>query len=82
MVFKDKKDVEKLDTQKNIFIAQQLYLKAINYGPGRTSKPHSQTCKNRILAEIAKTPEGQACIAQASDRLGRTVAEMGEMHRN
>ena len=46
-----------------------------------TSRPHSTTCKKRILAEISKTPEGQARIAQASDRLDRTVADMGEMHR-
>ena len=31
----------------------------ISYDLGRTSKPHSQTCKTRILAEIGKTPEGQ-----------------------
>ena len=53
----------------------------ISYGPGRTSRPHSMTCKKRILAEISKTPEGQARIAQASERLDRTVADMGEMHR-
>ena len=38
-------------------------------------------CKKRILAEISKTPEGQARIVQKSERLDRTVAEMGEMHR-
>ena len=53
----------------------------ISYRPGHTSKPHSQTCKNRILAEIAKTPEDQARMAQATEWLDRTVAEMGEMHR-
>ena len=49
----------------------------INYGPGRTSKPHSQTCKKRIRSEIAKTLEGKARIAQATERLDRTAAEMG-----
>ena len=49
---------------------------------GVTSKPHSQTCKSRILAELAKTPEGKARIAQASERIDRTVAERGEMHRS
>ena len=48
----------------------------ISYGPGRTSKPHFMTCKKRVLAEISKTPEGQARIAQASERLARTVASI------
>ena len=38
-------------------------------------------CMKRILAEISKTLEGQARIAQASERSDRTVAEMGDMHR-
>ena len=99
IVFKDKNEVEKLDTQNKIIIAWQPYLKSsdfvkygltrgcpkcdheINYGPWRTSKPHSQTCRKRTLAEIAKTPEGKARIVQASDRPDRTVTEPGGMHR-
>ena len=33
------------------------------------------------MGEIAKTPLGRARIANASERLDRTVAEMGEKHR-
>ena len=29
------------------------------YGPGRTTKGHSEVCRSRIMAELAKTPEGQ-----------------------
>ena len=39
------------------------------------------TCKNRTLAEISTTSEGQARIAKAGERLDRTAAEMGELHR-
>ena len=53
----------------------------ISYGPGRTGKPHSQACKLRMIAELAKTPAGQARIAAASERLDRTVRELGEQHR-
>ena len=30
----------------------------ISHGPGRTSKPHSQTCRMRIMAELAKAAAG------------------------
>ena len=53
----------------------------ISYGPGRTSKPHSQTCKARIMGELVKTATGRARIEAATERLDRTVAEMGEQHR-
>ena len=33
------------------------------------------------MGEIAKTPLGRVRIANASERLDRTVAEMGEKHR-
>ncbi len=33
------------------------------------------------MGEIAKTPLGRVRIANASERLDRTVAEMGENHR-
>ena len=99
VAFKDKKEIEQMDTQGQLFIARQPYLKAadfieyglkkvcpkcdhgISYGRGRTSKPHSMTCKKRILAKISKTPEGQARIVQASERLDNIVAEIWEMHR-
>ena len=53
----------------------------ISHGPGRTSKPHSHRCRARIMDELAKTPEGQARIGAAADRLDRTAADMGEQHR-
>ena len=33
---------------------------ALKNGHGETSKPHSEKCRKRIMADIAKTPEGQA----------------------
>ena len=53
----------------------------LRYGPGRTTSQHSQACRARIMGEIAKTPLGRVRIANASKRLDRTVAEMGEQHR-
>ena len=53
----------------------------LRYGPGRTTSQHSQACRARIMGEIAKTPLGRVRIANASERLDRTVAEMGEQHR-
>ena len=53
----------------------------IEYGPGRTSRPHSQACKNRIVSELAKTAEGQARIAAANERLDRATRELGEKYR-
>ena len=46
------------------------------YGFGRTSRPHSNVCRQRLMTELAKTPEGQARIAAASERLDRTAYEM------
>ena len=48
---------------------------ALEYGPGRTSKPYSKRCWDRIMGELAKTAAGQARIAAASERLDKTVAD-------
>ena len=48
-----------------------------NYGPGRSSRLHSQACRERIMAELAKTPQGMARIQAASQRLDRTAWEIG-----
>ena len=47
------------------------------YGFGRTSRPHSIACRQSIMGELANSPEGQARISAASDRLDRTAFEMG-----
>ena len=47
------------------------------YGVGRTSKPHSNTCRDRIMAGLAETPEGRERIARATERLHRYVHELG-----
>ena len=52
-----------------------------DYGPNRTSKGHSKICRDRIMAELAKTPEGQARIEAAVSRLDKTVADLGQPHR-
>ena len=49
----------------------------LTYGPNRTSKPHSQACRARIMAEMTKTEAGRIRIAAAADRLDRTAAELG-----
>ena len=50
----------------------------LRYGPNRSGKPHSEICRSRIMAELAKTERGRLRIQAASDRLDRTLAEIGE----
>ena len=51
------------------------------YGPGRTSAGHSKLCRDRIINEMSKTPEGRIRIAAAAERLDFTVSELGQQHR-
>ncbi len=44
-------------------------------------KPHSQRCRETIGGELAKTDAVKRRISAASDRLDRTVAELGQQHR-
>ena len=53
----------------------------LQYGPGRTGKPHSQRCRASLMGELGKTDAGRRRIAAASERPDRTVAEMGQRHR-
>ena len=53
----------------------------MKYGAGRCTIAHSETCRRRIMEELAKTPEGQARIARAVERIDRTTAELGEQWR-
>jgi hypothetical protein len=53
----------------------------LQYGAGRTGKPHSKRGRDRIMGELIKTEAGKRRIAAASERLDRTVAEMGQQHR-
>ena len=45
------------------------------YGPGRTTKGHSDACRQRIVAELQKTPEGRRRVDAAEERQHRSVAE-------
>ena len=54
----------------------------LRYGPGRTGKPHSQVCRARIMAELAKTTAGRLRISAATDRMDRTVGELGQQFRH
>ena len=54
----------------------------LSYGPGRTSRPHSQRCRARIMGELAMSAAGPRRIAAAAERLDRTVVEMGQQHRS
>ena len=44
-------------------------------GPGRTTKGHSDACRQRIVAELQKTPEGRRRVDAAEERQHRSVAE-------
>ena len=48
------------------------------YGPGRTTKGHSDACRSRIVAELSKTPEGQRRLEAADERVNRSIAEQIE----
>ena len=59
---------------------------ALNGVPGKDHRgdredPTWTACRARIIVEIAKTPLGRARVANASERLDRTVADMREKHR-
>ncbi len=45
------------------------------------SRPHSNICRTRITAELAKTQAGRIRISAASDRLDKTVEELGQRFR-
>ena len=47
-------------------------------GKGETSTPHSDICRARIMAEMAKTEEGIARLARMNERVDRYVAERVE----
>ena len=48
------------------------------YGPGRTTKGHSDACRSRIIVELSKTPEGQRRLEVADERINRSIAEQIE----
>ena len=89
--FQDKGEAEKIEIKQSlarrIYIRQSDYEAhgltdhcprcehTKRYGPGRTTKPHSQECRDRIVEELAKTPEGQARIKSATERAEKSVAE-------
>ena len=50
------------------------------YGAGRTTVPHSEACRQRIMRKLAENEAGQTSIANASARMDRAVAEFGEAH--
>ena len=52
----------------------------LKYGFGRTTKGHSDKCRARITAELAKTPAGRERIAAAIGRLEQYVSEYIEKH--
>ena len=43
-------------------------------GPGRTTAPHSEQCRQRVMIELMKTPEGIARVNQALNRGERIIA--------
>ena len=51
------------------------YDHARRYDPGRTTRPHSEECRARVIGELAKTPEGLARINKATTRAEETIAQ-------
>ena len=54
---------------------------ALQYGDGRCTAPHSDLCRDRIEAELAKTESGQRRIAAATERITRSTAAAGQRLR-
>ena len=52
----------------------------VKYGPGRTTKPHSERCRSRIMEELSKTEIGRARLGFATERMDRSLAEHVEYH--
>ena len=53
------------------------YIKYQTWG----SRPHSSACRTIFTTELSKIVLGQMPIAAASDRLDKTVEELGRQHR-
>ena len=45
------------------------------YGPNKSTKGHSQTCRDRITKCLAGTPAGRERIARTTDRLDHYLAD-------
>ena len=54
----------------------------LKWGPGRTSRPHSERCRTRIMAELAKTESGRLRLGLASDRMDRSVWDHVSKHED
>ena len=50
---------------------------ALRYGPNKTAKGHNDQCRARIMGELVNTAAGRARTEAATERLDRTVDEMG-----
>ena len=50
------------------------------YGKTKPGTQHSETCRNRIIDEISKTPDGEARLSAHSARVDRFLAEHLEAH--
>ena len=93
-VVKDAELVDKVALSRQVYIKAQDLIDfgltrgcprcdhQLQYGAGRTGKPHSQRCRERLMGELAKTDAGKRRISAASDRLDRTVADLGQQHRD
>ena len=51
------------------------------YGPGRTTKGHSNACRRRIIEALAQTPEGLRRVQDADERLNHQIADDHEQQR-
>ena len=62
----------------------------IAYGPNKTSVPHTEACRRRLMDEMSKTPAGQARLAQMTERENQFLENrfekgdfaQGEKHEN
>ena len=52
----------------------------MRYGPGRTTKGHSDHCRKRIVAELMKTPEGRRRCEEADERVDGPIADRPHGH--
>ena len=52
----------------------------MKWGPGRTTRPHSERCRARIMEELSKTETGRLRLGLAAERMDRSLAEHIEQH--
>ena len=55
---------------------------ALKYGNGRSNRPHSDACRQRIMEKLNETPDGRRIIAKCETKIDRSISEQIEKREN